>query len=279
MSRNIYEDQGKMPNLLWKLVQNITKRKEDEIGPYFQHALRVVGSGLAPSIETDEFLVVEKIKKKLVRQRRTQDAAVFAELHRKLQSQGVLKNRWSILYLLYELSQDPTKVNRSTEGVALFGHGLPALAASTPHGATLLSVGSMSMSSGIGSGISSIFAPTPASLPSSYASTPGLLPASQLGSRFVNSLSSTSNKPAIRESRNNDNRRQLVPVGDENTSFEVSECVLIRDIINALQGFEGKFLVKDSSGQGFNLDPSIGILRPFRDMVKKLSTLGWLYMK
>uniref|UniRef100_A0A672S5M7 Uncharacterized protein n=1 Tax=Sinocyclocheilus grahami TaxID=75366 RepID=A0A672S5M7_SINGR len=45
----------------------------------------------------------------LLKQRREADAALFSELHRKLQTQGVLKHRWSILYLLLSLCEDPRK--------------------------------------------------------------------------------------------------------------------------------------------------------------------------
>ena len=46
---------------------------------------------------------------KVVRQKREQDAAFFSELNQRLQSTGILKNSWAILYLLLNLSQDPSK--------------------------------------------------------------------------------------------------------------------------------------------------------------------------
>ena len=45
----------------------------------------------------------------VVRQKRERDAAVFSELHRKLQGQTMLKNRWAILYLLMKLSEDKNR--------------------------------------------------------------------------------------------------------------------------------------------------------------------------
>ncbi|ELW47485.1 Gamma-tubulin complex component 3 [Tupaia chinensis] len=58
-----------------------------DVAQQFQYAVRVIGSNFAPTVERDEFLVAEKIKKELIRQRREADAALFSELHRKLHSQ------------------------------------------------------------------------------------------------------------------------------------------------------------------------------------------------
>uniref|UniRef100_A0A8I6GLP6 Tubulin gamma complex component 3 n=2 Tax=Rattus norvegicus TaxID=10116 RepID=A0A8I6GLP6_RAT len=100
----------KSPNvLLQNLCCRILGRSEADVAQQFQFAVRVIGSNFAPTVERDEFLVAEKIKKELIRQRREADAALFSELHRKLHSQGVLKNKWSILYLLLNLSEDPRK--------------------------------------------------------------------------------------------------------------------------------------------------------------------------
>uniref|UniRef100_A0A672PMP9 Gamma-tubulin complex component 3 homolog n=1 Tax=Sinocyclocheilus grahami TaxID=75366 RepID=A0A672PMP9_SINGR len=100
----------KSPNvLLQNLCCKITGKSEADVAHQFQYAVRVIGSNYAPTIERDEFLVSEKIKKELLKQRREADAALFSELHRKLQTQGVLKHRWSILYLLLSLCEDPRK--------------------------------------------------------------------------------------------------------------------------------------------------------------------------
>uniref|UniRef100_A0A8C7PDP3 Tubulin gamma complex component 3 n=1 Tax=Oncorhynchus mykiss TaxID=8022 RepID=A0A8C7PDP3_ONCMY len=123
----------KSPNvLLQSLCCRITGKSEAEVAHQFQYAVRVVGSNYAPTIERDEFLVSEKIKKELLKQRREGDAALFSELHRKLQTQGVLKHRWSVLYLLLSLCEDPRKPSRVGSYGALFAQALPRDAHSTP---------------------------------------------------------------------------------------------------------------------------------------------------
>ena len=46
----------------------------------------------------------------VVRERRAADAAAYAEEFRKLAQCAVLRDKWSILYLLYTLSGDDQKV-------------------------------------------------------------------------------------------------------------------------------------------------------------------------
>lgn len=78
----------KSPNvLLQNLCCRILGKSEADVAQQFQYAVRVIGSNFAPTVERDEFLVAEKIKKELTRQRREADAALFSELHRKLHSQ------------------------------------------------------------------------------------------------------------------------------------------------------------------------------------------------
>lgn len=124
----------KSPNvLLQSLCCRITGKSEADVAHLFQYAVRVIGSNYAPTIERDEFLVSEKIKKELLKQRREGDAAQFSELHRKLQTQGVLRHRWSVLYLLLSLCEDPRKPSSRVGNYgALFAQALPRDAHSTP---------------------------------------------------------------------------------------------------------------------------------------------------
>ncbi|KAK7880503.1 hypothetical protein WMY93_032857 [Mugilogobius chulae] len=128
----------KSPNvLLQSLCCRVTGKSEAEVAHQFQYAVRVIGSNYAPTIERDEILVSDKIKKELLKQRRVEDATIFSELHKKLQGQGVLKHRWSVLYLLLSLSEDPRKpASSSTSRVgpysSLFAQPLPRDAHSTP---------------------------------------------------------------------------------------------------------------------------------------------------
>lgn len=124
----------KSPNvLLQALCCRVTGKSEAEVAHQFQYAVRVIGSNYAPTIERDEILVTDRIKKEMLKQRREEDAVSFSELHKKLQSLGVLKHRWSILYLLLSLSEDPRKPSsRVGPYSSPFAQPLPRDAHSTP---------------------------------------------------------------------------------------------------------------------------------------------------
>ncbi|XP_067569747.1 gamma-tubulin complex component 3 isoform X4 [Pseudorca crassidens] len=258
----------KSPNvLLQNLCCRILGRSEADVAQQFQYAVRVIGSNFAPTVERDEFLVAEKIKKELTRQRREADAALFSELHRKLHSQGVLKNKWSILYLLLSLSEDPRKQpNKVSSYATLFAQALPRDAHSTPYyyarPQTLplnyqdrsvppaQSSGSLG-SSGVSSiGVCALSGPTPTPqplLPGQSHPAPGAGDGlrQQLSSRLAWTL--TANQPSLQTttskgvpsavSRNVTRPRRE---GDAGGAVEVAEAALVRDILYVFQGIDGR---------------------------------------
>ncbi|XP_040847058.1 gamma-tubulin complex component 3 isoform X1 [Ochotona curzoniae] len=301
----------KSPNvLLQNLCCRILGRGEADVAQQFQFAVRVIGSNFAPTVERDEFLVAEKIKKELIRQRREADAALFSELHRKLHSQGVLKNKWSILYLLLNLSEDPRKqVGKVSSYAALFAQALPRDAHSTPYycarpqtlplsyqdrGApSAPSAGSMG-SSGVSS--LSVFtfngpAPTPtpvphALLPGQSQPAPGvgdcLRP--QLGSRLAWTL--TANQPSSQAppsrgvpnsaSRNTPRSRRD---GDGSGTVEVTEAALVRDILYVFQGIDGKNIKMSNTENCYKVEGKANLNKSLRDTAVRLAELGWLHNK
>eukprot|EP00057_Strongylocentrotus_purpuratus_P005521 XP_003731157.2 PREDICTED: LOW QUALITY PROTEIN: gamma-tubulin complex component 3 [Strongylocentrotus purpuratus] len=314
--------------LLLRLVHTLLNKKEGEdVSAQFQYVVRVISSNLTPTIENDEFLVAERIKRKLAKEKREADAAYFSELHRKLQSQGVLKNRWAILYLLLTLSEEKkgNKQLGSKTAAAIFGRGLPKLATSTPyvtrddphgrgHGSSMLpsqtplprdiststlSSKSSHLSSGIGSGISSISgpSPTPHSYAPGYLTTPGMTPGvphgitpgtQSVGGRLARMLigdSTTQTDGGVSKRAPSGARSGMVEGDrtnqnqDENTSFEVAEKTLVHDLIYVFQGIDGKMVKYDATDDAFRISSELGVPRPCRDLVHKLSELGWLYLK
>uniref|UniRef100_A0A8C6PEU6 Tubulin gamma complex component 3 n=1 Tax=Nothobranchius furzeri TaxID=105023 RepID=A0A8C6PEU6_NOTFU len=276
----------KSPNvLLQSLCCRITGKSEAEVAHQFQYAVRVIGSNYAPTIERDEFLVSEKIKKELLKQRREGDAALFSELHRKLQTQGVLKHRWSVLYLLLSLSEDPRKPSSRVGNYgALFAQALPRDAHSTPFYCTRPQSLALSyadrnagLSGSVGtSGISSLGVytlngptPTPQALLASQSSAGATQP---LGSRLawalpVSSSPSSALAPLVRPRRDGD------------AADEVSEAALVRDILYVFQGIDGKFIKMNAQENGYKMDSKVVLCRSLRDTSSRLAELGWLHNK
>lgn len=292
----------KSPNvLLQNLCCRILGRSEADVAQQFQFAVRVIGSNFAPTVERDEFLVAEKIKKELIRQRREADAALFSELHRKLHSQGVLKNKWSILYLLLNLSEDPRKqASKVTSYASLFAQALPRDAHSTPYycarpqtlplnyqDRSTQSSGSLG-SSGISSiGMCGLSGPTPvqAFLPGQSHQAPGVGDGlrQQLGPRLAWTL--TGNQPSQTPtskafpnalSRNLTRSRRE---GDPGGTSEVTEAALVRDILYVFQGIDGKNIKMSSTENCYKVEAKANLSKSLRDTAVRLAELGWLHNK
>uniref|UniRef100_A0A8D3CFX5 Tubulin gamma complex component 3 n=1 Tax=Scophthalmus maximus TaxID=52904 RepID=A0A8D3CFX5_SCOMX len=272
----------KSPNvLLQSLCCRITGKSEAEVAHQFQYAVRVIGSNYAPTIERDEFLVSEKIKKELLKQRREADAALFSELHRKLQTQSVLKHRWSVLYLLLSLSEDPRKPSgRVGNYGALFAQALPRDAHSTPFYCTRpqsLALGYGERSGGLSatvgtSGISSLGVytlngPTPTQLPQS---------AQPLGSRLAWALPMSCSPLIYAFAVTLEAQSDLwssAGIG------EVSEAALVRDILYVFQGIDGKFIKMSGQENCYKIDSKVVLCKSLRDTSSRLAELGWLHNK
>ncbi|XP_063067999.1 gamma-tubulin complex component 3 [Engraulis encrasicolus] len=240
----------KSPNvLLQSLCCRITGKSEAEVAHQFQYAVRVIGSNYAPTIERDEFLVSEKIKKELMKQRREADAVRFSELHRKLQTQGVLKQKWSVLYLLLSLCEDPRKPSSRVGSYgALFAQPLPRDAHSTP-----------------------FYCARPQSLPLSYPERGVAQNNTSMGTSGISSLGVYSlNGPSPTP--------QSLLIGPPRGA-EIGEVALVRDILYVFQGIDGKFIKMSSPENCYKIDSKVPLCKSLRDISSRLAELGWLHNK
>uniref|UniRef100_A0A8C7YBG3 Tubulin gamma complex component 3 n=1 Tax=Oryzias sinensis TaxID=183150 RepID=A0A8C7YBG3_9TELE len=273
----------KSPNvLLQSLCCRITGKSEAEVAHQFQYAVRVIGNNYAPTFERDEFLVSEKIKKELVKQRREADAALFSELHRKLQTQGVLKHRWAVLYLLLSLSEDPRKPSSRVGNYGgLFAQALPRDAHSTPfyctrpqslslgHGERSAALVGSVGTSGISSlGVYTLNGPTPQSLLGGQVPPSAAGAAPTLGSRLAWALPISSSPSALAPPT------ARLPLGPP-----VHEAALVRDILYVFQGIDGKFIKMNVQENCYKIDSKVVLCKSLRDTSSRLAELGWLHNK
>ncbi|KAM4091113.1 hypothetical protein ACJW30_09G114200 [Castanea mollissima] len=83
-------------------------------------------------------------------------------------------------------------------------------------------------------------------------------------------------------SKDPENRREIAFrefvnfVKEEN---EVREEVLVRDVLYACQGIDGKYVKFDKTADGYVLSDLVKVPRATRIMVRKLCELGWLFRK
>uniref|UniRef100_A0A671PRP6 Gamma-tubulin complex component 3 homolog n=1 Tax=Sinocyclocheilus anshuiensis TaxID=1608454 RepID=A0A671PRP6_9TELE len=290
----------KSPNvLLQNLCCKITGKSEADVAHQFQYAVRVIGSNYAPTIERDEFLVSEKIKKELLKQRREADAALFSELHRKLQTQGVLKHRWSILYLLLSLCEDPRKPsNRVCSYGALLTqardvHSTPfyyarpqSLPLSYPERSATAHNSSMATSGISSMGVFSINGPGPT--PPSLLTGPGpqAVGESMRGSRLAWTLPVSSSPSGAAAAPRPPSGPSSSPAPKlpqrqrrDEDGTEIGEAALVRDILYVFQGIDGKFIKMCSPENCYKIDSKVPLCKSLRDTSSRLAELGWLHNK
>ena len=61
--------------------------------------------------------------------------------------------------------------------------------------------------------------------------------------------------------------------------YEVTEKLLLRDVLYVFQGIEGRIIRYDSTTDSYKINKDIGISLPIRDLVAKLAELGWLFRR
>ncbi|CAB4494657.1 unnamed protein product [Rhizophagus irregularis] len=65
----------------------------------------------------------------------------------------------------------------------------------------------------------------------------------------------------------------------ENSNIEVSEEMLLRDIVFIFQGINGQFIKYNEESLSYIIDPKLDINRTTRDLLHRLTELGWLYKR
>ncbi|GFO47439.1 gamma-tubulin complex component [Plakobranchus ocellatus] len=304
-----------LSEILYRLCSNVSGLSGDAVLPLYSYARRTLGSMEGCRKGADEYQIMERLKKAMVHNGREADAAHLADLHRRLQSQVLLKNRTSFLMLLAQLSTVETKNDKGkVSSSAFFKDSLPQHCVSTPYtgrdkdarfgGAgppsrdnmsalTLSSVSSAhtAHSSGfssirgreIGSGDHRPYVPQ-AFVPS-YLATPGA-ENNRLASSVGNMLRTvslygqrhTGDKSQYPNPNQGKQSQALVHKGD-NTSLEISEQNLIKDMVYVLQGIDGQWVKYDSTKHMYKVDLEVGISKAFRRQILHSSKCGSFYNK
>ncbi|KAF3857092.1 hypothetical protein F7725_008951, partial [Dissostichus mawsoni] len=273
----------KSPNvLLQSLCCRITGKSEAEVAHQFQYAVRVIGSNYAPLLNGMSSCAEEK-----------RSHLLFSQSCIENFRRSVLKHRWSVLYLLLSLSEDPRKPSgRVGNYGALFAQALPRDAHSTPFYCTRpqsLALGygerSAGLSASVGtSGISSLGVYTlngPTATPQSLLSgqPPQSATAQPLGARLAWALPvSCSSSSALAPLATRPLLGPAVPssrVVRPRKDGEVSEAALVRDILYVFQGIDGKFIKMSAQENCYKDRQQGGAV----DISSRLAELGWLHNK
>lgn len=211
-----------------------------------RYAIRILSSLMTPSIAPDSAAIAESIKRQLATQGKSSQALAFADLYTKFASKngpGSIENKWAVLYLLKVISEDRKNQKSRSDSRVSSGFsasvGLPALFHAESGGYSGVSRNRETLEKGWNNGV-----------------------------LLVSKDPENIREIAVREFAN--------LVKEEN---EVSEEVLVRDVLYACQGIDGKYVKFDKSVDGYLLRESIKVPRATRITVQKLCELGWLFRK
>ncbi|CAG8598062.1 10600_t:CDS:10 [Rhizophagus irregularis] len=210
-------------------------------------------SRMTPSVVSDELHVSDLIKKKLAREHKSSAKALrFANLFSKLQSQTTITRKWSILYFLLSLSDQS---NISEVGKVM--NTSPIEQAFSYRGLQNLS------------NFRNI--------------ETNKQPYEEEANRFIPNVPSSSKVSTIKVSKEEELPPRIILIKQlaefENSNIEVSEEMLLRDIVFIFQGINGQFIKYNEESLSYIIDPKLDINRTTRDLLHRLTELGWLYKR
>ena len=236
--------------LLKKFVPDIDSDERKQIA-LRRYCMRILGSaiGATGARSRDAAALNEGIKRRLIRARPhhkegENSANRFDLLFRRLETSRVVRNKWAVLSLLQELANTNRQAtDRNVLAPVSFSLGdLGAYETKTTKAEPY------------------------------QRAQPDIVSDSSAGRINVEKLIRKKNEYS-------DKASMLQYKIDDNTSFSMSQQLLLRDVIFAFQGIDGKYIRYSKSEGAYSIDPKIGIPTPVRVLLMKLSHMGHLFRK
>ncbi|KAL8456305.1 hypothetical protein ACS0TY_034498 [Phlomoides rotata] len=291
---------------------------QQEYNQAVKYSIRILSSRMTPSIAADDSAMAESIKRRLATAGKSSDALTFADLYSKFSLKngpGSINNKWAVLYLLKTISDD-RKIRKnqfpSTNSNGFFDSamsgGLPTLFESDERSGSSGTFGKLSKNlsaGGFNSGFDDVRALADnvrnlrglgnlennrgdwslgantdtksgnmKKLKGLWDNSRGLRTSEHLGKQYSGGILMVSKDPE--NIRDMAYREFADLIKEEN---EVSEVILVRDVLYACQGIDGKYVKFDEKADAYVLPDLVKVPRATRIMVRKLCELGWLFRK
>lgn len=243
------EEQNKLIDLVKELVHRLLSQSpQSQQNPQnpnfensFRYALRILSSRLTPSIAPDAAAIAESVKRRLATQGKSSDALSFADLFAKFSSKTGPGSVNNKWAVIY-LLKIISEDRKSAKNVVNSSNLLPNL------------------------GVHELESKNDSRVLNGKEDKQ--LGWRQNGVLLVNKDPENLRDVAFREFVN--------LVKEEN---EVSEEVLVRDVLYCCQGIDGKYVKFNTMVDGYCLSDLVKVPRATRVMVRKLCELGWLFRK
>ena len=255
--------------LVRRLVRTTLTRRgardasEADVDRVYRYALRVVGSSLHASVEPDENAAADAIRRRLSREGKPAAAGVeFAELHRRLAQQPGLNSRWALLHTLLRVAENAAAENAAVSQPGGADAAAAALLAN-PLSASAERGGLPALSDDTTN--ASAAAMTPADAADALAAARALAAGdgSTLGLEHAGARQLAHAELAAESIKN----------------MELGEPELVRDVLFACQGIDGRHIRYNPQMASYVVDPAAPVRPGARDLARKLTELGWLFRR
>lgn len=243
------EEQNKLIDLVKELVHRLlSQSSQSQQNPQnpnfensFRYALRILSSRLTPSIAPDAAAIAESVKRRLATQGKSSDALSFADLFAKFSSKTGPGSVNNKWAVIY-LLKIISEDRKSAKNVVNSSTLLPNL------------------------GVHELESKNDSRVLNGKEDK-------QLGWRKNGVLLVNKDPENLRDVA----FREFVNLLKEEN--EVSEEVLVRDVLYCCQGIDGKYVKFNTMVDGYCLSDLVKVPRATRVMVRKLCELGWLFWK
>lgn len=243
------EEQNKLIDLVKELVHRLLSQSpQSQQNPQnpnfensFRYALRILSSRLTPSIAPDAAAIAESVKRRLATHGKSSDALSFADLFAKFSSKTGPGSVNNKWAVIY-LLKIISEDRKSAKNVVNSSNLLPNL------------------------GVHELESKNDSRVLNGKEDK-------QLGWRKNGVLLVNKDPENLRDVA----FREFVNLLKEEN--EVSEEVLVRDVLYCCQGIDGKYVKFNTMVDGYCLSDLVKVPRATRVMVRKLCELGWLFRK
>lgn len=240
------EEQNKLIDLVKELVHRLlSQSQQNPQNPNFEnsfrYALRILSSRLTPSIAPDAAAIAESVKRRLATHGKSSDALSFADLFAKFSSKTGPGSVNNKWAVIY-LLKIISEDRKSAKNVVNSSTLLPNL------------------------GVHELESKNDSRVLNGKEDK-------QLGWRKNGVLLVNKDPENLRDVA----FREFVNLLKEEN--EVSEEVLVRDVLYCCQGIDGKYVKFNTMVDGYCLSDLVKVPRATRVMVRKLCELGWLFRK
>eukprot|EP00026_Physarum_polycephalum_P001520 Phypoly_transcript_01522.p1 GENE.Phypoly_transcript_01522~~Phypoly_transcript_01522.p1 ORF type:complete len:898 (+),score=123.02 Phypoly_transcript_01522:59-2752(+) len=270
-----FDKSEKITALTLRLVKKLAgeNASENRVNQLFNFSMRLMaGNALTTDTVLDDLHISEMVQRKLAKDDNAQKALQFADLSRRLSSKRTLEKPWALIYVLCKISDSP-QVNWVPTSLPSLGDG--ALLKRS-HPTSRFSTTSPE----INTQPPSVFLNnTPYNNNNNNSYNTNSYNSTNLNTNNTNGTFGYSYNYNYNNVVANKTQSTVGSGITENTSFEVPEGALIRDVIYVFQAIDGKYVKYDSKRDMYIVDPNVGVSKPVRDLVTRLCELGWLYRR